>query len=363
MSSNAALQPNSIDEVRDAVLASTRVKVVGNQTKPPLCSHHDSCDVVSLGQLSGVVEYQPSEYTFTALAGTKVSEVADVLAERGQYLPFDPMRIRAGATLGGTIASGLSGPGRFRYGSIRDFLIGAKLMLGDATVVHVGGKVVKNAAGFDIPKLLVGSAGELGAMLEVTFKVFPKPPATATLKLPCESSQQATDRMADAALRRWELDAIDYHYDTSTLYMRQRGPAEANRLIAAEIESQFGNLERLDEDEANAFWNSITELNWSGDGSHVVKIPSTTRHAATLCDTIAAAMPIQLHISGCGNVVWAALTEEDGLDELESLLVTHNHRGLCVCGPSNRTQLNPHNETNIEAAVQQAFDPTGRFKS
>ncbi|WP_442505357.1 FAD-binding protein [Novipirellula sp. SH528] len=362
MSNNATLQPTTIDEVRDAVLACEHAVIVGNETKPPLCMSDDPYDTISVRGLSGVVQYEPSEFTFTAYAGTKIEDVQAVLSERGQYLPFDPMLVRAGATLGGTIASGLSGPGRFRYGSIRDFFLGAKLILGDGTIVNVGGKVVKNAAGFDIPKFLVGSCGEFGAMVEVTFKVFPKPVDSATLSLRCESAELASQSMAKAAVSRWELDAIDYHHATSTLYFRQRGPQDANREIAAEIQTQFAELNHVDGEAADSFWSSITELDWFASAAHVVKIPTTTRQFTGLCDAIAAAVPASLHVSGCGSVVWAALEQPDSLHTLESVLVQQNHRGLCVRGNSNHVFLNRQTTSDIEVAVQQAFDPSGRFK-
>ena len=102
-----------------------------------------------MSRLSGITAYEASDYTVTAKAGTPAEEVAQVLAEKGQYMPFDPLFSKAGATLGGTVASGTSGPGRFRYGGLRDFLIGLQFVDGKGKLVRSGGRVVKNAAGFD----------------------------------------------------------------------------------------------------------------------------------------------------------------------------------------------------------------------
>ena len=115
------------------------------------------------------------------LAGTRVSEVVATLGEQGQYLPFDPLLADSGATIGGTVASNASGPGRFRFGGIRDFLLGVRFVDGRGNCIRGGGQVVKNAAGFDYPKLLVGSQGKLGLIYELTFKVFPRPESYATL--------------------------------------------------------------------------------------------------------------------------------------------------------------------------------------
>ena len=129
--------------------------------------------MLDLSRLSGVLEYEPGEFTFTALAGTPLASVDSLLAEHGQYLPFDPPLAERGATLGGTVAAGLSGPGRYRYGGVRDFILGVRFVDGAGALVRGGGKVVKNAAGFDLPKLMVGSLGQLGVLVELTLQSLP----------------------------------------------------------------------------------------------------------------------------------------------------------------------------------------------
>ena len=119
-------------------------------------------------------------FSLPPLPGTPVKTLQQALAENGQYLPFDPVCIEQGATLGGTIASGISGPDRLLYGSLRDFVMEVELIDGLGRLVRGGGKVVKNSAGFDLPKLMVGSYGRLGVLTEATLKVFPKPPAYLT---------------------------------------------------------------------------------------------------------------------------------------------------------------------------------------
>ncbi|MEO5957967.1 MAG: FAD-binding protein, partial [Opitutaceae bacterium] len=159
-----ALQPSSVAELTDAVQSATRVIVVGTGTKPRLSAVASDVVRISTAKLRGIVEYEPSEFTFTALAGTPVKEIVAALAERGQYLPFDPLLAQAGATIGGTVAAGLSGPGRFRFGGLRDFILAVQFVDGGGRLLRMGGKVVKNAAGFDLPKFFVGSAGRFGAL-------------------------------------------------------------------------------------------------------------------------------------------------------------------------------------------------------
>ena len=109
-----------------------------------------------------------------AAPATPVAEIERRLAAHGQYLPFEPPLAGCGATLGGTVASGLNGPGRYRYGGVRDFLLGGTFVDGEGRLVRGGGKVVKNAAGFYLHHLLLGSLGRLGIFVELTFKVFPR---------------------------------------------------------------------------------------------------------------------------------------------------------------------------------------------
>ncbi len=160
------VQPVTVAEVQEAVRSFERIALRGGGTKPGLAAAVDGVTVLDMRGLSGIVEYEPDEFVFTALAGTPVAEVAALLAEHGQYLPFDPPFVDAGATLGGATAAGLSGPRRYRYGGVRDFVIGVRFVDGRGDVVRGGGKVVKNAAGFDLPKLMAGSLGRLGALVE-----------------------------------------------------------------------------------------------------------------------------------------------------------------------------------------------------
>src|SRR5262245_25975621 len=140
---NATVIPSSPLELIDAVRSARQVIPVGAMTK----SRMSACEAapISTAGLSGLVEYDPTEYTFTALAGTPMHDIVEALGARGQYLPFDPLLVDAGATLGGTVAAGLNGPGRFRFGGVRDFILGIRFVDGMGRLLRMGGKVVKNA--------------------------------------------------------------------------------------------------------------------------------------------------------------------------------------------------------------------------
>ena len=330
------ITPASLSELRDAVLSAPRVLAVGAQTKPRL-GDVDAVKISTLG-LRGIVEYEPSEFTFTALAGTPVSEIIATLAQSGQYLPFDPMLVDAGSTLGGVVASGLSGPGRFRYGGVRDFILGVRFVDGLGRLLRMGGKDVKNAAGFDLPKFFTGSLGRFGVLGEITFKVFPRPASTLTLKVTAD-----VRTMVAAARSRWELDALDVLPDSNHLLMRLAGPDSALHLMAREIFDQFPG-----EIISNDCWAGLREFRWAHPDGVLLK-------AAITPDQIGSLLSTRCHISAGGNVAYLSLP---GTVELESIpLAALTLRGDAALWVGQRRR------SAIEVAVKAALDPQNRFPS
>lgn len=144
-------------------------------------------NIIDTSAYAGIVDYDPAELVITARCGTALSEIEAVLAESGQCLPFDPPHFRIGsaqstATIGGAFAAGLSGPRRQSVGALRDFVLGAKMVDGNAQLLSFGGQVMKNVAGYDVSRLLAGSLGTLGLITEISLKVLPIPAATLTLE-------------------------------------------------------------------------------------------------------------------------------------------------------------------------------------
>lgn len=360
---NAANQtlivPDCIDELERVVAAQKRVLAVGNRTKPMLSAGVDAA-LVSLQAIRGIVEYEPSEFTFTALAGTPIAEIAAALAEKKQYLPFDPMLVDASATIGGTVGSGLSGPGRFRYGGIRDFLLAVQFLSGDGETIKAGGKVVKNAAGFDIPKLMVGSLGRIGVMTQLTFKVFPQPLAQRTLLVRCESHEQATGWICSAAVQRWELDAIDYRPDQKSLFLRLAGPERANEAIAREIKSTW-DCEVLDWEAQVEFWRSVRELTWSPESRTFIKVPITPALFLRLHQSFANEKAFHCHLSVAGNVLWIGVDDEVTVSTLSSELDSLECCGLVVRGEHSGCLIGRRNPSRMESAIKQAMDPAEKF--
>ena len=218
--------PATIDDLRHVVVATPRLSIRGGGTKPGLSGSFDNRSVIDMSGLAGITEHTPEECTFSALAGTPTADIERRLAAHGQYLPFDPPLMDAGATIGGAVAAGASGSCRYRYGGIRDFLIGARIVDGRGELITAGGKVVKNAAGLLLHQAMVGSCGRFGVLAELTFKVFPRAKARATVKASASDLAGALEAMDTVRRAQFELEAIDIEAP-STLLLRLGGAADA----------------------------------------------------------------------------------------------------------------------------------------
>ncbi len=198
---------------------------------------------------SGIIAYEPTELVITARCGTPLAEIEQALAERGQMLAFEPPHFGEGATLGGAIASGLAGPRRATSGGVRDFVLGCVMMDGRGEVLRFGGQVMKNVAGYDVSRLLAGSLGTLGLMLEHSLKVLPRPYRETTLRL------AMTEIDAIGCMNEWSgqplpISASCWHAGQLTL-----------RLSGAEVAVDAAH-ERLKGElvpDGRAFWDSLRE--------------------------------------------------------------------------------------------------------
>ena len=345
-----SLTPSTLAELADAVCSAPHVIAIGAGTKPRLSRVPADFVRLSTAQLRGIVEYEPSEFTFTALAGTPLAEIVAALGERGQYLPFDPMLAEAGATLGGTIAAGLSGPGRWRFGGLRDFILGVQFVDGEGRLLRLGGKVVKNAAGFDVPKFFVGSAGRFGVLAEITFKVFPRPAALRTLRLDAADDAAKLALLTAAAGSRWELDALDAAVDRPAVFARLGGPPAALGPIMAEIFGRFPGTE-LAHGEAEGFWRGITEFRWAHPAGTLAKIALTPMQVPEFNAWVRAQADARGWVSAGGNVGY--VSAEARLTASRWLGVTLRGEGPLWLGAKPRFE--------IMRTVKAALDPRGRF--
>ena len=349
---NSSVSPTTPAELAEAVRSAPRVIAVGAGTKPRLSRVAGDVVRISTAKLRGIVEYEPSEFTFTALAGTPLAEIVAALGERGQYLPFDPMLAEAGATLGGTVAAGLSGPGRWRFGGLRDFILGVQFVDGEGRLLRLGGKVVKNAAGFDLPKFFVGSAGRFGVLAELTFKVFPRPAALRTLRLDAKDDAAKLRIMTAAAGTRWELDALDVALDEPAVFARLGGPAVALDVIVAEILGRFPGA-AVAEGESDKFWRGIAEFHWAHEGGTLAKVALTPAQLPDFSAWVRTQPDARGWVSTGGNTGYVSLAAGAKLSPAPWPGVT-----LRGDGP---LWLGPRRDFAVMHAVKSALDPQGRF--
>ncbi|HEX4619835.1 MAG TPA: glycolate oxidase subunit GlcE [Steroidobacteraceae bacterium] len=197
----------------------------------------------------GVVEYEPSELVLTARCGTPLSEIEALLSAQRQFLAFEPPSLGGDPTIGGVIAAGLSGPRRPQAGAARDFVLGAVLLAVDGEVLHFGGQVMKNVAGFDVSRLLCGSLGILGPILQVSLKLLPLPREEQTLRF------ELTEAAALAAFNRWAgqpLPVSATAWWNGVAWVRLSGAPAALRAARA----QLGG-ETLEPEAAAAWWREL----------------------------------------------------------------------------------------------------------
>ncbi len=192
----------------------------------------------------GVLSYEPKELVITARAGTPLREIEAVLAEKGQMLPFEPPLFGDAATLGGTIAAGLSGPRRPYAGSARDFVLGARVLNGKGEILRFGGEVMKNVAGYDVSRLMTGAMGTLGVLLDISLKVLPIPASEITL-VSSSDTPSAIKRFNELAGRPIPVSAAAC--DGERAYVRLSG---AQTAVDAARKALGGDLF----EEGDAFW-------------------------------------------------------------------------------------------------------------
>lgn len=359
MTPTLTASPSTAADIQEIVRQQPRLHVRGGGSKAALSTPPAGSLLLDLSGLSGLVEYEAAEYTFTAQAGTPVAEIQAVLAKEGQYLPFDPPLAAAGATLGGVIAAGTSGVGRVRYGGVRDFLIGTRFVDGRGELLRGGGKVVKNAAGFDYPKLLVGSLGRLGILTEVTFKVFPEPPAYATLAIACAELPAALGHITGLNRSKFDINGLDFGPTPQgwTVWVRLGGFAAALDERMAALQAQVGGGEILTGDADAAFWQSANNFDWLSADTGLVKVPVTPGRIAGLEKALSAAAKRRYSVGG--NLLW--LDWGGPMAELDTLLAGHELSGLLLHGASGSPWLGKRPGGAFLARVKNALDPDGKF--
>ncbi len=254
-----------IDAVRQAAAEGRTLRLRGGGSKD-FWGQSLTGEVLDTRAYQGIVSYEPSELVVTARCGTPLAELEATLAEKGQCLAFEPPHFGEGATVGGMVAAGLSGPARATAGAVRDYVLGARFINGLGEHLTFGGQVMKNVAGYDVSRLMAGSWGTLGLITAVSLKVLPVAPAEATLM--CAGLAQAD---ALALLHRWggqplPLNASAWVRDTTAqpvadyLFVRLRGAVAAVQSaigkMSADALALGAQVQQMDADEAAQDWRA-----------------------------------------------------------------------------------------------------------
>ena len=238
------------DRIRAAAAGKRALRLRGGGSKD-FYGNAPRGDLLDTRGHSGVVAYEPTELVVTARCGTLLSELEKILSGQGQILAFEPPGFGPAATLGGCVAAGLSGPRRASTGALRDFVLGAKILDGRGRPLGFGGQVMKNVAGYDLSRLLAGSLGTLGLILEVSLKVLPRPRAELTLKLELPQAR------ALETVNRWAGQPLPISASAWTegdLALRLSGAESAIRAAAEKLGGEV-----LGAGEAEGYWAGIRE--------------------------------------------------------------------------------------------------------
>lgn len=248
-----------IEQVQDARARRAPLAIRGGGTKEFYGEAAPRGAILDTRALAGISSHEPTELVVTARCGTPLAELEALLAEKGQCLPFDPPHFGApelpvaqrGTTVGGMVAAGLAGPARAAAGSVRDYLLGATMLNGRAEVLTFGGQVMKNVAGYDVSRLLAGSLGTLGVILEVSLKVLPIAPATQTLRFAMSEAEALTQ------LAHWGGQPLPLNASVwweGQLMLRLSGAAAAVRAAGVGLGGEL-----VDAAEASLFWQAIRD--------------------------------------------------------------------------------------------------------
>ncbi|MFM7658407.1 MAG: glycolate oxidase subunit GlcE, partial [Burkholderiaceae bacterium] len=289
-----------------------------------------------------------TELVITARAGTSLREIGAALSEKNQMLAFEPPRFDGMATLGGIVASGLSGPRRQAVGSVRDFVLGTVLMDGQGEVLHFGGQVMKNVAGYDVSRLLCGSLGTLGLILEVSVKVLPRPFAQHSMQF-AMSQQEALQQLNVWGGQPLPISASCWV--DGMLAVRLSGAQAA-------VDAATAKMGGSDLPQAEKFWDSLREQTHAffADSQHAIWRISLPTVAAPL------ALPGEQMIEWGGAQRWLK-TSADVVAIRAAAAAAGGHATLHKGGDKSVGVFHPLAPAvaRIHRNLKQAFDPAGIF--
>jgi glycolate oxidase FAD binding subunit len=355
-----ASRPASLKEAREAVLDTAgRISIAGAGTAADWAGRLGPVDaVLDTTGLSGVITHNPGDMTVSVHAGTPLRALQEELAAHGQHLSFDAARVAAGATVGGLVATADAGPSALVHGTLRDLVIGATTLLSDGAIVRSGGHVIKNVAGFDLAKLLHGSYGTLGVLVEVVLRLHPVPKAIGTVVVECDLAEAA--RLAGEVLAsQLEPTAVEW-LSSGRLLVRIDSTEEALPARLERLTRLLGDGAAVAEADT---WAEHAALTRGTEGAAVLRIgvkPSVLPGVLEVLE----ALPASAATAGLGTGV--ATVSVPGTAVAEAHAAVHAAGGTSVLR-SRPADLDapawgpPPSALAVLKAVKQRFDPDGRF--
>ena len=339
-----------IGKVRQAAARARPLRIRGGGSKD-FYGQRVHGELLDVRPLAGVVDYEPSELVVTVRAGTRLRELQALLAERGQCLPFEPPQFGVGSTIGGAVAAGLSGPARASVGSLRDYVLGVQIVNGKGELLTFGGQVMKNVAGYDVSRLMAGSLGTLGVIVQVSLKVLPVPPAEATLLF------DLSETSARQQLNRWGGQPLPLNascWADGHLAVRLRG---AQAAVAAAARSMGGQA--LAPERAERQWPALRD-----QALPFFRLaPGEALWRASVPDT---ATPLNLGptlVEWHGAQRWIKATPADATHVREAAARAGGHATLFRGGDGSVPVFTPLAPAlaQIHARLKHEFDPAGIF--
>lgn len=312
------------------------ITIIGHGSKPRLVENDDVAFLCTADHV-GITDYRPDELVISARSGTPLAEIDEVVRAQGQMLPSDPPMFNRKGTVGGAVASGLSGPGRPWYGTTRDSLLGVEVVNGKGQRLNFGGKVIKNVAGFDITRLYAGSKGTLGVILSATFKLLPLPEYVLTVELEC--SDVDAFQVLESYSRRPSTLSGSCHFE-GTLYLRFAGAGSAVKKDVEESNGAIGT--RLS-------WSDLRdhELPFFGEPLPLWRVSLERGNLYENTDEF------EILSEWNGSLIWVKTPTH-------SPPLTSNCFGLAV--PFRHLIVEPTASAKYAARIKQAFDPFGIFE-
>ena len=326
------VEPATIEETSEVMKVVNReglaVSPRGGGTKMGLGNHPREVDLVlSTARMDKIIEHVPGDQIVRVQAGLKLKDLQERLAESDQMLGVDPPE--EGATVGGVVAANSSGPKRLRYGTVRDLIIGIRVVLADGTVAKAGGKVVKNVAGYDLSKLFTGSLGTLGVIAEANFRLHPIRESARTVVVRVDDPEKIAGVAQDlthSSFSQFVLDALEMRWERESgavvaLFEGIEPAVEAQASTAAEILRSHGEVHVLGKDDGEAFWEDFARRPWA-EGDVGLKIGAPPADLSAVFDSVLGAAgraDAEASISGHAGtgVTFVGLSGgEDGLVEV-----------------------------------------------